>query len=132
MIWVGAEQPSEILCVGVISLSQAVPLRVHCTVIILSFCYSGYSSSFASVPPGASRSLRIDADYRTSFLDSQGIALHNLAPQMSLNPHFPPPYTDSGVVPLSGQCECDLLPYHFGQASRPVSSATSPDVADIV
>lgn len=40
-----------------------------------------------------------------SFLESHGITLHNLAPQVSLNPHFPPPYCDAGVVPLSGQCE---------------------------
>lgn len=42
---------------------------------------------------------------RRSFLDSQGIVLHNLAPQVSLNPHFPPPYADGGVVPISGQCK---------------------------
>jgi hypothetical protein len=42
---------------------------------------------------------------RLSFLDSQGIILHNLSPQISLNPHFPPPYADGGVVPTSGQCK---------------------------
>ncbi|KAK1924944.1 protein-tyrosine phosphatase [Papiliotrema laurentii] len=46
----------------------------------------------------------------TTFLDSQGIILHNLAPQTSLNPHFPPPYTDSGIVPLSGQYHLPPLP----------------------
>ncbi|KAK4683420.1 hypothetical protein P7C73_g6848, partial [Tremellales sp. Uapishka_1] len=43
------------------------------------------------------------SDIFTSFLDSQGISLHNLAPQVSLNPHFPPPNSGGSVVPLSGQ-----------------------------
>ncbi|WVQ78523.1 hypothetical protein IAT38_000609 [Cryptococcus sp. DSM 104549] len=47
--------------------------------------------------------------FRT-FIDSQGIKLHNLAPQTSLNPHFPPPYTDSGVVPVSEQYHLPPLP----------------------
>ncbi|KAK6903121.1 tyrosine phosphatase [Kwoniella mangroviensis CBS 10435] len=45
-----------------------------------------------------------------SFLNSQGITLHNLAPQVSLNPHFPPPYTDSGVVPISDHYHLPPLP----------------------
>ncbi|WWD16101.1 hypothetical protein CI109_100526 [Kwoniella shandongensis] len=50
------------------------------------------------------------SDIFRSFLDSQGILMHNLAPQVSLNPHFPPPYTDSGVVPISGQYHLPPLP----------------------
>ncbi|BEJ12029.1 hypothetical protein CspHIS471_0204890 [Cutaneotrichosporon sp. HIS471] len=50
------------------------------------------------------------SDVFVSFLDSQGIMLHNLAPQVSLNPHFPPPYCDAGVVPLSGQYHLPPLP----------------------
>ncbi|RSH78275.1 tyrosine-protein phosphatase required for protection against superoxide stress (By similarity) [Apiotrichum porosum] len=49
-------------------------------------------------------------DVFISFLESQGIVLHNLAPQVSLNPHFPPRYCDSGVVPLSGQYHLPPLP----------------------
>ncbi|ORX33724.1 protein-tyrosine phosphatase [Kockovaella imperatae] len=50
------------------------------------------------------------SDVLQSFLDSQGIKLHNLAPQTSLNPHFPPPYADGDVVPLSGQYHLPPLP----------------------
>ncbi|WVQ71874.1 hypothetical protein IAR50_001416 [Cryptococcus sp. DSM 104548] len=50
------------------------------------------------------------SDIFLSFIESQGIKLYNLAPQTSLNPHFPPPYTDSGVVPISGQYHLPPLP----------------------
>ncbi|KAL7424132.1 tyrosine-protein phosphatase required for protection against superoxide stress (By similarity) [Cryptotrichosporon argae] len=50
------------------------------------------------------------SDVFQTFLDSQGITLHNLAPRASLNPHFPPPYNDTGVVPFSGQYHLPPLP----------------------
>lgn len=43
--------------------------------------------------------------YRLSFLDSQDVVLHDLSPRVQLNPHFPPPEADGGVVPFSGQRE---------------------------
>ncbi|ORY28291.1 protein-tyrosine phosphatase [Naematelia encephala] len=50
------------------------------------------------------------SDILRSFVDAQGIVLHDLAPQQSLNPHFPPPYTDGGVVPFAGQYHLPPLP----------------------
>ncbi|KAL1405477.1 tyrosine-protein phosphatase required for protection against superoxide stress (By similarity) [Vanrija albida] len=50
------------------------------------------------------------SDIFQSFLESQGITLHNLAPQVSLNPHFPPPYGDTGIVRMSGQYHLPPLP----------------------
>ncbi|EIW69994.1 tyrosine phosphatase [Tremella mesenterica] len=37
-----------------------------------------------------------------SFLDAGDVELHDLSPQISLNPHFPPAATDGGVVPVPG------------------------------
>ncbi|KAI9637899.1 protein-tyrosine phosphatase [Dioszegia hungarica] len=40
------------------------------------------------------------SDILLSFLDSQGIVLHNLSPQPSLNPHFPPPASTPDIHPF--------------------------------
>lgn len=67
----------------------------------------------------------LQANLSLSFLESQGIVLHNLAPQVSLNPHFPPPYCDAGVVPLSGQC---MVCWNSANARSP-PTATATDRA---
>jgi hypothetical protein len=74
------------------------------------------------VNPHWSRGDLVLTGRRRSFLESQGIPLHNLAPQVQLNPHFPPPYTDGGVFPFSGQREL-LFPIPLPISRNPTSSA---------
>ena len=88
VIWVGAEEPSEILS----------GIRFLC-------------------------STRADG-IRRSWLDSQDIQLHDLSPQVSLNPHFPPPYTDGGVVPFSGQCGSSSVVRDACSRTRPPTAAS--------
>jgi hypothetical protein len=129
-------------CRGALGCVVSYPV-LHLGKEMLS-CYFNYYSSRLPVLTALNSRLRLTPS--VSFLESQGIILHNLAPQVSLNPHFPPPYCDSGVVPLSGQCELiadsghvklsgyyiaftkQLAPVH-PLTPRPPPAATAPDRA---